>query len=615
MNFQIGQIVFNKFFGQGVVQSVGSDNCTVIFSSAVGKKTILNSSLFPVEETKIETRKDIELIRLKSDVAKYLILQFKYLKITNSESRNLIPLVRKYFAYSDKDLLEKVISSLPPMISRKGMEVLIIKNKENINLLREKNKKKEVKIDVVNKFIEICTHEQFESTIILYICRFFLEFSRNIKDKFSHKSIKIKISDIAKYIVNALFFQVTYGDFYNICDKKRLAYKDTIHEIVSDNDVTIEERNKLIKIVSDDIKKNYINQFIIVDPFYKSNYLFEYKENANIFKININLFRQIKSNAGKLDLKIIRRLSYFLQANNSSLVNGIRLYISDISKGKDKKQQIVFKFPYEENLLLLSDDLVDDLYTIKEFKELMKIYSIPVNEINTTLCLARINFVKRSNTVILKNKYASIRDYYEKTILLDDYYEYSNKKNIPDCDRIIDDFNHELLLLNVKPGYYFTRHYLDKKGITRDVIDSFQNDVLLLSKKYNFLFVDLIKGNMSNNSIVRFCYDDYQLIQFVLSVPNIKMLKMNGDNKLFIVSESDDYRGNLIKVLMDDKKSMDIYDMHDLAQTLYNVDYSIDDIINDINYTKFYYNSEMEKVYRNKELFYGEIFENGTKNA
>ena len=155
---------------------------------------------------------------------------------------------------------------------------------------------------------------------------------------------------------------------------------------------------------------------------------------------------------------------------------------------------------------------------------------------------------------------------------------------------------------------YLTYYNLERNGITETVIRRFQNKVRELGKKTIFFSIDEIKHDFSKDPVVLFCMlDDNQLKQFVEPIDIVKKISFDSGEYLFYCGE-EKAKGALLTFIMGNNESMTLYEIEDFVDDKFGVKYLESDIQNDVRFTTFYYSEEMQKIYKNKQVFLKEIY-------
>ena len=235
-------------------------------------------------------------------------------------------------------------------------------------------------------------------------------------------------------------------------------------------------------------------------------------------------------------------------------------------------------------------------------------YDIPATKENFKQCLDRVDYRLKTKTIILKNIYPTLKAYFKVKIPDEDIYRYSNPENLDEYDNIIKALNDELYLLEVERGVYLTYYNLERNGITESVIHRFQSKVRELGKKTVFFSIDEIKHEFSKDPVVVFCMlDDNQLRQFVEPIDTVKKISFDSGEYLFYCGE-ERAKGALLTFIMGNNNSMTLYEIEDFVDDKFGVKYLESDIQNDVRFTTFYYSEEMQKIYKNKQVFLREIY-------
>lgn len=618
-NIVPGVIVRHVAFGEGTVVSVKNDIADVNFLN-FGKKTVLLTYLKIVDSSVRTTTDAAKTTEIKPDfkvdslsIIRFVIDTMTKYKMTKMKTIQCVKAVREHFG--DNVPADFIISTVDPIFDIVFCKHLI-KREKKIASSKADNKTAVIKSNVqqvtinfpaiedIDDFECACMKEKFDTTVKLFFAREIIKYAQLIKKPDPINVLYLK--DLSNSLLNVFLRQMSINFFYNDVEKANPPFYRIIFNFIQDNKLSDSQKEESLRLINTYLITMIINQFLIVDGK-RSNRIYLLDKNNNLL-FSFQFIKLLKKKGESLDKRIINRLKYFISKNND-YSSQLQHYIDYLGKDDEPAKDIILKFEYQSNLEELSKELVEDLILKNDFKALMKKYKIPTNENYFKMCMARIDYTLRSKRIILKNKYKSVTAYYREQVLKEEIYRYSNPYNLDEYDTIIKNLISNLDMIDVGYGVYITRTNMIKNGLTDEAIEHFKTRVVEIVNRIRFICLRELMDFMKEDKVVQYCDGDKkQLIQFIKPINDIGVNELSSGSYILCIKSSKHYKGDFIEFIFGKAVSMDIYDIHDLVKEHFDVEYSIEEIVRDLKHTDLYYSEEMERVYKNKEAFVSEVF-------
>lgn len=263
---------------------------------------------------------------------------------------------------------------------------------------------------------------------------------------------------------------------------------------------------------------------------------------------------------------------------------------------------------YSSRLQNIKKYITEDLYKLNYVKSIFKRNGIPITEEVLNYGLAYLGYRLRTKEIVLHKHWSSIEHYYENLILKYDRYFYKNKYKLSNYDSILKRLEQKLIMFEAAPGVYITKKLMEREGIYLSTIKNFHEILRKIGTKHNFFSIKIIKNYISNNNIIKFSSDEYLLNSIILSASDIKSIKTDDDKYIYTFIRKRISRPYFIEYILNKLGSIDIYDLREYIKEIYDVKFNNNSIFYCINNSSLYYCEEMEKVYKNKELYIEEVY-------
>ena len=610
--FKVGDKVTNKIFGDGVVTAVYSDNAQVDFHR-FGTKKILFSALTPIKQITVnlsDVPKDINNYSIivhiiaqmeKNNVFKMSISECFLTCADRFKSKATHVFITQSLEPSYGYVYKKHLINLLQKIQNKTLKIVFQNENFSPKTTPVQHFKKEILS--IDDFESACISEDFYSTVKLFYARCIVE----LLNSAPKKEFTVKISKISEMLFNHYLYQISVGHFYNSVNKNNPDFVETIYSDVQNGIYDLSLKANYVKLISDYLTKNVLNQFLVVKGKQSPN-IYCVLDNSIVFsEVFLKLYKANKKKALSFDGRLINRIAYFMNINNKN-TELVLAYTKSLNKEPEKKPYVL-KFEYNEELMIMEDDLKEDLYLKNDFKELMKKYGIPSTEVYLKACLDRINYSLKTKRIILKSSYPTLKSYYRELVSKTEVYYYSNPLNLDEYDVILKSLMNDLYLIEVDRGVYLTRKNMERNGIDSNAIFYFSSYVESRVRKESYCSLAKIIDGMTDNPIVDYCNGNLkQLLQFIKPIEKVKIISFDNHGVVLAYSDSKQYRGDFVRYIFGNRSSMTAYEIQDFVQERFGVEYSIADIEKDVKQTTLFYSEEMEKLYKYKSLYIQEVY-------
>lgn len=275
---------------------------------------------------------------------------------------------------------------------------------------------------------------------------------------------------------------------------------------------------------------------------------------------------------------------------------------------------IDFKHIPDDRVELFKDALVDDFYYIAEIKKIYKemFNDADIEDINP-LSLKSLGFSVLGNYVV--QNYETAESYFKYLLTKDDVCDISiyNKKfaslqTYYDTSRQMR-LNYDILLF--EPNKVITLNRLSKLGITKGDIRAFCDDVESFVSNNCYFTMHSLKNIGFTSNLDDLGFDDYFYEMLLAADPRYLWQRAYGKIVLHLKSNtlknSISIKSFLISVLSE-YESVDIDEFIGDCSEKYGIKIpNRYEVIDAISNTDFYYDRIMDKIYRNKNVYYEEF--------
>lgn len=258
------------------------------------------------------------------------------------------------------------------------------------------------------------------------------------------------------------------------------------------------------------------------------------------------------------------------------------------------------------------DDLkyVESILDGREFMFIEDLKELLEHDItDLQIILKHINY-KTFTSYILKSEYETSVNYYnEKFYNNMDIVDLSNidKRiwNLSSFGAWLNNKFKTMELLEFSPKKYITSKKLNEIGLTRDILEDFRHDVLEKLSDQKVWTINTIIDVIDNEKIDSFGFEPIFYRSILRGMENIYSNKIGGN---YLLKKDQDFSfSELIEEEVTKVKMIDIFDLTEIINEKYDINFEYYKLIESIKRTTMYYDEIMEKVYLDLNYYYEEF--------
>ncbi len=225
------------------------------------------------------------------------------------------------------------------------------------------------------------------------------------------------------------------------------------------------------------------------------------------------------------------------------------------------------------------------------------------------IILKHINY-KTFTSYILKSEYETSVNYYnEKFYNNMDIVDLSNidKRiwNLSSFGAWLNNKFKTMELLGFSPKKYITSKKLNEIGLTRDILEDFRHDVLEKLSDKKVWTINTIIDVIDNEKIDSFGFEPIFYRSILRGMENIYSNKIGGN---YLLKKDQDFSfSELVEEEVTKVKMIDIFDLTEIINEKYDINFVYYKLIESIKRTTMYYDEIMEKVYLDLNYYYEEF--------
>ncbi|MCM0468914.1 hypothetical protein KC254_08305 [Staphylococcus aureus] len=225
------------------------------------------------------------------------------------------------------------------------------------------------------------------------------------------------------------------------------------------------------------------------------------------------------------------------------------------------------------------------------------------------IILKHINY-KTFTSYILKSEYETSVNYYnEKFYNNMDIVDLSNidKRiwNLSSFGAWLNNKFKTMELLEFSPKKYITSKKLNEIGLTRDILEDFRHDVLEKLSDKKVWTINTIIDVIDNEKIDSFGFEPIFYRSILRGMENIYSNKIGGN---YLLKKDQDFSfSELVEEEVTKVKMIDIFDLTEIINEKYDINFVYYKLIESIKRTTMYYDEIMEKVYLDLNYYYEEF--------
>lgn len=253
--------------------------------------------------------------------------------------------------------------------------------------------------------------------------------------------------------------------------------------------------------------------------------------------------------------------------------------------------------------------LSKEVYTIEEILELASNYKLDIDALDiTTANLSEIEFKVEPGVVLSKNV-KNLNEYLMQTIFKENYFVVPNLPvfQLNQVKRKIGNLENSHQLIDLGEGIYLTNRELNKDGLDKEILQQYKQSVAEFVGANKFFTLDYLVHNGFSHKIDQYEFDSTFYESILKGQGYFKSLKILNKT-VFIYTFENVTVKSYVNFLLGDNQSMDIEEIISSARKRSGVHLNFKDACELLVKSGFFYSPELEKVFRNKKIYYDELF-------
>lgn len=263
----------------------------------------------------------------------------------------------------------------------------------------------------------------------------------------------------------------------------------------------------------------------------------------------------------------------------------------------------------QEEFFALKENLKEDFYFLNDIKQLY-LRLFPKGDLQkiNAYNIKQLGF-KVNSSYAFSNTYASADAFFRNLLTQNDRidftYEYTELWNIPAFRMVIEQLREDFELFEYAPSRFIHYRCLQQVRITKDYLKQYVQEALLFANEEYFTIHSLRLAGFEHD-LDELGFEDWFYESLIRYHPSVqfrrfkdRMLLKQHEEKICLIDFLEELLQNLI--------SIDIYDFIDLVKSRYGIELNRDRLLAVIKMTSLHYDSIMEKIYLNYEIYYEEV--------
>lgn len=309
-------------------------------------------------------------------------------------------------------------------------------------------------------------------------------------------------------------------------------------------------------------------------------------------------------------LKIEEFLAY-LEKEYGHKPNSLYAYIKSEFKEYISDETIYSEYYAlsEDELNKLKNTFEDRVYMINEIKSILSSLGITEKALNN-VNMSKIDFAIRENYV-MPIKYKSAEDYLRKEILKSRFIKIDECKiNKMTYYNYLTNFVKEHLVIKIDDNEYANINFLKESGITKEKLEEFEKNIIETFDEEEYFSISNIKEKINVEIFEELGLEDCFYETQVGIIDSISKLKLDS-NVLFCRKKSRKNlnRASFVEDIVEEFESIQLDNLKEYIEEKYSIQVSYEALRNIIYDSELYYNSILDKVYINRDVFYKEVYE------
>lgn len=257
----------------------------------------------------------------------------------------------------------------------------------------------------------------------------------------------------------------------------------------------------------------------------------------------------------------------------------------------------------------IKDFLLKEVYTIKEFLEIAEKNQIHINELDIrAVNLNEIGFNIEPG-VIVSNRIKNLNEYLMETIFKENYFIVPDLPvfKLDQVKRKISNLENAYQLIDVGEGIFLTNRNLNKDGLDKETLEGYKQAVIEFVGSQRFFTLDYLTENGFSHEMDEYGFEPIFYESILKGQGYLKSLKI-ADATVFTRSTESITIGSFVNFVLGKKQSMSVEEFIECAMERSGIRLSYKAAKTAIKNSNYFYSDELEKVFKEKEFYYKEIF-------
>lgn len=512
---------------------------------------------------------------------------YNFLKDKTKNNRLNKKDIFEYLKYNDiPELKEKEIYQKYNTIIFDGERIIL--NKNNIINVYLKNLKESKTMDEISNELNLIFEKYGLERYGNRALEALLDRDNNCIGSIKRKYRYFDFENIDNKIIDKIknMFKIENGYYSTLMIFNN--YKDFFEEIDIQDEYELHNLIRKFPIEIDNVKLERMPNFKVGNINKRD---FFYNEILEYAPININDFLKImEEEYGHKELS----LKNYISKNYPYNINGLNL-ITNYVRLSDKE------------INLIKSELNDILYHKNEFLKIMerKLKKDCKKYINT-YNIKKLGYKIINNYIIQENQ-KSIDECLKNKILSKDFYELEDKYATSTYYFVLNNLETNLDIVKFNNDLYITIKKMNEVGITKEDLINYRNFINKILKENEYFTIKYLEKKHYPNKLEKYGFEDDFYESIIGKMDRIKKIRFSGV-KVFCKRNSRFTKIDFITDLINNIGIIDIYKLKNFLYSDYGIIVSKENLQEIIYESDLYYSKILEKVFRNKEEYYREVY-------
>ena len=261
----------------------------------------------------------------------------------------------------------------------------------------------------------------------------------------------------------------------------------------------------------------------------------------------------------------------------------------------------------ENEINKLKPYLNEDIYNKEEILDILKNYiNTDFEKYFNTYNMDKLNYKIVNNYVLSKNQ-KTIDECIKNRVKKNDFYKIEEKFNTSTYYLVLSELESKLEILRFNEDSYITIDKLEAEGIKKEDLISYRNFIIKNIGERKFFTIRYLEKNYNLNKFEEFGFEEIFFESIIKSIDRMKKIRFSG-TMIFCIRNEIFSKTDFISEVVNRIGTIDIYKLKDLLRKEYGIEITKEDLQQTIFESDLYYDKIIEKIFRNKEEYYMEVY-------